>query len=91
MFNSTSAKNSRSFGDKIRKMLRRNGLNVSSDRIHLARGEPVFEIRKMAKTLAVDLAIIGSHCPINDWVSLLGAATNCVIEGISSDVVAVRI
>lgn len=76
---------------KIREMLRRNGLNVSSDRIHLVRGEPAFEIKKMAKMLAVDLVIIGSHCPENDWVSLPGATTNCVIQGISSDVMAVRI
>jgi universal stress protein A len=76
---------------KIREMLRRNGLNIESDKIHLVRGDPAFEIKKLAKTLAVDLVIVGSHCPENEWVSLPGATTNCVIQGISSDVMAVRI
>ncbi|MFT4888003.1 MAG: universal stress protein A [Pseudohongiellaceae bacterium] len=76
---------------KIREMLRRNGLNVSSDKIHLVRGEPAYEIKKLAKMLAVDLVIIGSHCPENNWVSLPGATTNCVIQGVSSDVMAVKI
>ncbi len=72
-------------------MIRRKGLKVSSDKIQLVRGEPAFEIKKMAKMLAVDLVIIGSHCSENNWVSLPGATTNCVIQGISSDVMAVKI
>lgn len=76
---------------KIREMLRRNGLNIGSDKIHLVRGDPAFEIKKMAKALAVDLVIVGSHCSENGWMSLPGATTNCVIQGISSDVMAVRV
>lgn len=76
---------------KIREMLRHNGLNIGSDKIHLVRGEPAFEIKKMAKKIAADLVIVGSHCSGNGWVSLPGATTNCVIQGISSDVMAVRI
>ncbi|MFK7863597.1 MAG: universal stress protein [Pseudohongiellaceae bacterium] len=76
---------------KIREMLRRNGLAINSDKIHLVRGDPAFEIKKLAKVLDSDLVIVGSHCHGNDWLSLPGATTNCVIQGISSDVMAVRI
>lgn len=76
---------------KIRAMLTRNGLNVSSEKIHLVRGEPSYEIKKMAEKLAIDLVIVGSHCSGDGWLSLPGATTNCVIQGISSDVMAVRV
>lgn len=76
---------------KIREMLRRNGLAIDSDRIHLLRGDPAFEIKKLAKNLDSDLVVVGSHCRGNDWLSLPGATTNCVIQGISSDVMAVRV
>lgn len=76
---------------KIREMLRRNGLSIDSDRIHLVRGDPAFEIKKLARSLDSDLVIVGSHCRGNDWMSLPGATTNCVIQGISSDVMAVRV
>ncbi|MFT6093513.1 MAG: hypothetical protein ACJA2Q_001413 [Pseudohongiellaceae bacterium] len=45
----------------------------------------------MSKMLAVDLVIIGSHCPENNWESLPSVSTNYVIQGISSDVMAVKI
>lgn len=76
---------------KIREMLKRNGVDVASDNIHLLRGEPAFEIKKLAKKLAADLVIVGSRCKEDGWLSLPGATTNCVIQGISSDVMAVRV
>jgi len=35
--------------------------------------------------------IVESHVKENDWMQLPGATTNCVIQGISSDVMAVKV
>jgi len=50
-------------------MLRRNGLYIESDKIHLVRADPAFDIKKLAK-ITVDLLIAGGRCPENEWVSL---------------------
>ncbi len=76
---------------RIREVLHRNGLAISSDRIHLVCGEPAFEIKKLAVEINADLVIVGSHSKEEDWLHLPGTTTNCVIQGISSDVIAVKV
>ncbi len=76
---------------KLREALKQNGLNIPSDKIYLVHGEPAFEIKKLAQEIAADLVIVGSHTKANDWMRLPGATTNCVIQGISSDVMAVKV
>lgn len=76
---------------RIREILHRNGIDISSDRIHLVCGEPAFEIKKLAGEIGADLVIVGSHSKEEDWLHLPGATTNCVIQGISTDVMAVKV
>lgn len=76
---------------QIRDLLLKRGLAVPTDHIHLLQGEPAFEIKRLAAELDVDLVIVGSHTKDSDWLQLPGATTNCVIQGISSDVMAVKV
>lgn len=76
---------------KMREILRRHGLEIPSERIYLAFGEPAVEIKKLAAEINADLVIVGSHCKNGDWMQLPGPTTNCVIQGISSNVMAVKI
>lgn len=76
---------------KIRESLAKHGLAIPSDRIHLLLGEPASEIKRLAKEIAADLVIVGSHSKPDTWMSLPGATTNCVIQGIASDVMAVKV
>lgn len=78
-------------GIRLRELLHRNGLEISSDRIYVETGEPSYEIKKLAREIAADLVIVGSHSKGNDWLQLPGTTTNCVIQGISSDVMAVKV
>ena len=75
----------------IRELLHRRGLMVPPERIHLIYGEPAWEIKRLAAELGADLVIVGSHCKQEGWLSLPGATTNCVIQGIASDVIAVKL
>lgn len=75
---------------ELRTLLSRHGLCVPSERLHLAFGEPASEIKRMANALAADLVIVGSHTRSGGWLPLPGATTNCVIQGIDSDVVAMK-
>ncbi len=76
---------------KVQDLLRRAGLTILSDRIHLVYGEPSSEIKKLATELDADAVIVGSLAKDGDWLQLPGATTNCVIQGISSDLIAVRV
>lgn len=76
---------------RVRDLLRKAGLVVPSDRIYLTQGEPACEIKRMADELDADLVIVGSHTKDDDWLQLPGATTNCVIQGISSNVMAVKV
>ncbi|MDA0690087.1 MAG: universal stress protein [Proteobacteria bacterium] len=76
---------------RIRELLHKANLQIPSDRIFLVHGEPASEIKKMANKIQADLVIVGSHVKENDWMQLPGATTNCVIQGISSDVMAVKV
>lgn len=76
---------------RVRELLHANGLEIPCDRLFLLSGEPAFEIKNLASKIAADLVIVGSHSKENDWLHLPGATTNCVIQGISSDVMAIKI
>lgn len=75
---------------ELRALLYKHGLRIPSDRVHLAFGEPASEIKRMATALGADLVIVGSHTRTDGWLPLPGATTNCVIQGIDSDVVAMK-
>jgi len=77
--------------NKIREQLQRYDLDLPADRIFLEYGEPAFEIKRVAADIDADLVIVGSHTKDDDWMQLPGTTTNCVIQGISSNVMAVKI
>ena len=76
---------------RLQEALQRHGLNIPGDKIYLVHGEPAIEIKKLAKKLAVDLVIVGSRSKDADWMRLPGATTNCVLQGITSDVMAIKL
>lgn len=76
---------------RLRETLNRNGLTLTPDRIFLLSGEPAAEIKRLAEQIRADLVIVGSQTRGNDWLRLPGATTNCVIQGIESDVMAVKV
>ena len=76
---------------QVRDLFRRHGVTLASENIHIACGEPAHEIKKLAQLIAADVVIVGSHCKKNDWLGLPGSTTNCVLQGMTSDVMAVRV
>ncbi len=78
-------------GFRLRELLNRNGLTITPAHIHLLQGEPAFEIKSLARRINADLVIVGSHCKQGGWLQLPGATTNCVMQGIGADVMAVKI
>jgi universal stress protein A len=76
---------------RLKAVLYRNGFELAGGRIHLRCGEPATEIKRLAHDLQADLVIVGSHSRENGWLNLPGATTNCVLQGIQSDVMAVRV
>ena len=76
---------------RLREILHRSGLDIPSEKIFLVQGEPSFEIKKLAREIDADLVIVGSHSKSDDFLHLPGTTTNCVMQGISSDVMAVKI
>jgi universal stress protein A len=68
-----------------------NGFRVPPDQVYIRAGEPATEIKRLAHQLQADLVIVGSHNRSGGWLSLPGATTNCVLQGIQSDVMAVRV
>ncbi len=76
---------------QLKKLLVSNGLNLSDDKIYLLRGVPAFEIKKLAGRIGADLLIVGSHYKEDDQMRLPGTTTNCVMQGMEANVMAVRI
>ena len=76
---------------KLVDMLMRNGFRVPAEQINIRCGEPATEIKRLAHDLEADLVIVGSHTKNSGWMSLPGATTNCVLQGIDTDVMAVRL
>jgi len=76
---------------RLNTALVRNRFSVLPDQIYIKMGEPATEIKRLAHDLEADLVIVGSHNRKGGWMSLPGATTNCVLQGIESDVMAVRV
>lgn len=76
---------------QIKALLARHDLQIPDERLHLVYGEPASEIKRLAEKLDAELVIVGSRTRQNDWLQLPGATTNCVIQGIKSDVMAVKV
>ena len=76
---------------KLNTALAHNGFSVQPDQIYVKMGEPATEIKRLAHDLEADLVIVGSHNKKGGWMSLPGATTNCVLQGIESDVMAIRV
>ena len=72
-------------------LLHESGLGCATDKFYLVHGEPSFQIKRLAQEIQADLVIVGSHSKADDWMHLPGATTNCVIQGISTDVMAVKV
>lgn len=76
---------------ELKALLNKHELDIADERLHLVYGEPSCEIKRLASQLHADLVIVGSRTRENDWLQLPGATTNCVIQGINSDVMAVKV
>ncbi|MFM1895118.1 MAG: universal stress protein family protein [Pseudomonadota bacterium] len=76
---------------RLNELLRRNQFRIEGDRMFVVCGEPAHQIKKLAHDIEADLVIVGSHCKQGGWLNLPGATTNCVLQGIDSDVMAVRV
>lgn len=76
---------------RLMHLLQENGLGCAVDKLYLEHGEPSFQIKRFAREIDADLVIVGSHSKSDDWMHLPGATTNCVIQGISTDVMAVKV
>ncbi|MCB1671383.1 MAG: universal stress protein [Pseudomonadales bacterium] len=76
---------------RLTEILHRNDFSVPLENLVIRYGEPATEIKRLAHDLEADLVIVGSHSKTGGWMSLPGATTNCVLQGIESDVMAVRV
>lgn len=76
---------------RVFQLLQENGMACAFSNFHLEYGEPSFQIKRVAKQINADLVIVGSRSNTDEWMPLPGATTNCVIQGISSDVMAVKL
>ena|SRR5690554_3275497 len=63
---------------------------VPTERLHLRRGRPAAEIKKLTGELGIDLLIIGSHGH-NPVRAVLGSTANAVLHGIECDVLTIRV
>ncbi|MEQ8955975.1 MAG: universal stress protein, partial [Gammaproteobacteria bacterium] len=76
---------------RVRELFRRHGIDLPAENIHIASGEPAHEIKKLALEISAEVIIVGSHCKENDWLGLPGSTTNCVLQGMTSDVMALKV
>ncbi|GAB3091675.1 universal stress protein [Aestuariicella hydrocarbonica] len=64
--------------------------NIATEDRHIIVGQPVAEIHDLAKELAADLIVVGSHGR-KGLALLLGSTANGVLHGALTDVLAVRV
>ncbi len=76
---------------RLRDLLLRHHIDLPSGNIHLLYGEPAAQIKRLARELQVDLLVVGSQNKGAEWLPLPGATTNCVLQGSTSDVMAIRV
>lgn len=65
-------------------------LEIPVTQLHLVMGRPENEIHALAKTLAADLIVVGSHGR-HGLALLLGSTANGILHGAICDVLAVRV
>lgn len=76
---------------RVLELLHTTGLGCAAEKFYVVYGEPSFQIKNLAREIAADLVIVGSHSKEDDWLHLPGATTNCVIQGSCSDVMAIKV
>lgn len=76
---------------RLRDLLRSHGLIIPSTNLHIRFGEPAAEIKRLGKELQADLLIVGSQNKGEQWLPLPGPTTNCVLQGSTADVMAIRV
>ena len=76
---------------RLRDLLCSHDLNIPSANLHLRYGEPAAEIKRLAEELQVDLLVVGSQTKGEQWLPLPGPTTNCVLQGSTADVMAIRV
>ncbi len=77
---------------ELEAILLRNNFIIAGNQIHILSGEPAHEIKTLAQEISADLVLVGSRCKKKDgWLEIPGTTTNCVLQGIRSDVMAIRV
>lgn len=77
---------------ELESILLRNNFIIAGNQIHILSGEPAHEIKTLAREINADLVLVGSRCKKKDgWLEIPGTTTNCVLQGIRSDVMAIRV
>lgn len=76
--------------DEIQRRLNVLSPPIPVDRLHLRRGRPAAEIKKLTAELNIDLLVIGSHGH-NPVRAVLGSTANAVLHGIECDVLTIRV
>lgn len=80
-----------SIAKSTRAMLKEKFPGISAESVHFLRGKPADEIKRLAKSSAVDLLVIGSHGQSAVKAVVLGSTANAVLHGIHCDVFTVRV
>ncbi len=75
---------------RIRTLLTKKFPSIDVKNLHLLRGKPATEIKRLAEDEKVDLLVIGSHGH-NPIRAVLGSTANAVLHGIHCDVMTVRV
>lgn len=74
--------------EQLNKLAQR--LEIDEERQHLLMGRPETEIHNLAKEIAADLIVVGSHGR-HGLALIFGSTANGVLHGASCDVLAVRV
>src|SRR5690554_8004212 len=76
--------------DEMQRRLSVQAPPIATENLHLRRGRPAAEIKKLTAELDIDLLIIGSHGH-NPVRAVLGSTANAVLHGIECDVLTIRV
>lgn len=76
--------------DEMQRRLSVQSPPIPAQNLHLRRGRPAAEIKKLTAELDIDLLIIGSHGH-NPVRAVLGSTANAVLHGIECDVLTIRV
>lgn len=76
---------------KTRAMLKEKFPAIHAEDVHFLRGKAASEIKRLSKSIGVDLLVIGSHGQGAVKAAVLGSTANAVLHGIHCDVYTVRV